>query len=170
VVDWVILKKNGVLQLRKPCHKKMAVAPLLGFASYSRGLLQEEGGLPKVPTSDRFDPNAYKLTKRSGYDFSTPPLLGSVIEARHYRLNDTQKMIQEQGGGIVTPRIGPGYRPSQPVKILGRHKEEQSLVQCIMTEEADNEGGDHATSSQGHRYSICYNHLCHNDAPLCSIG
>jgi len=41
------------------------------------------------------DPNVYKLMKRSGYDFSKPPLLRRVIKARLYGLNDTQKMIQK---------------------------------------------------------------------------
>jgi len=87
----------------------MATTPLPGFVASSRGLLQEEGGLPKACTSDGFDPNAYKLMKRFGNDFRKPPLLGSVIKARPYGLNDTQKMIQKQGGGVVTPRIGHGH-------------------------------------------------------------
>jgi len=62
--------------------------------------------------------------KRSGYDFSKPQLLESVIEARPYGLNDTQRMIQKMGGEVVTTRIGLSYVPSQPVKISRRHKEE----------------------------------------------
>jgi len=50
--------------------------------------------------------------KRSGYDFSKLPLLGSVIEAIPYGLNDTQKMMQKQASGVITPRIGLGYVPS----------------------------------------------------------
>jgi len=87
------------------------------------------------------------LIKRSGYDLNKPPLWGSVIEATPYGLNDTQKMIQKQAGGVVTLGIDLGYVPSQPVKISERHKEEQSPVQYITTEEVDNEGGDQATSS-----------------------
>jgi len=83
----------------------MAVTPLPDFVASSRDLLQEEGGLPKACISDGFDLNAYKLMKRSDYDFSKPPLLESLIEARPYGLNDTQKMLKEQGGEIVTPRI-----------------------------------------------------------------
>jgi len=59
------------------------------FVASPRGLLQEEGGLLKACTNDGFDPNVYKLMKRFGYNFSKPPLLGSVIEARSYGLNDT---------------------------------------------------------------------------------
>jgi len=51
-------------------------------------------------------------------------------------------MIQKQGGRIVAPRFGLGYVPSQSVKISRRRKEEQSPVQYITTEEADNESGD----------------------------
>jgi len=56
------------------------------------------------------------------------PLLGIVIEARPYGLNDTQKLIQKHCGGIVTPRIGLGYIPSKTMKISGQYKEKQSLV------------------------------------------
>ena len=91
---------------------KQAATPLPGFVASSRGLLQEEGGLPKARTSDGFDPNAYKLIKRSGYDFSKPSLLGSVIEVRLYGLNDTKKMIPKQGGVVVTPIIGLSHVPS----------------------------------------------------------
>ena len=73
----------------------MVVAPLPGFGASSKGLLQEEGDLPSTCTSDRFHLNAYKLRRRSGYDFSKPPLLGSIVEARPYGLNDTQKVIQK---------------------------------------------------------------------------
>jgi len=113
-----ILRKNVVLPLHEACHDKVAAAPLPGFVASSRDLLQEEGGLPKACTSYGFDPNVYKLIKRFGYDFTKPPLLGSVSEARPHGLNDTQKMIQKQGGGVLTLRIRPGYVPPQPVKIL----------------------------------------------------
>jgi len=55
--------------------------------------------------------------KRSSYGFSKSPLLRSVIEARPYGINDTQKMIPKLGGEVITPRIKLGYVPSQPVKI-----------------------------------------------------
>ena len=88
-IDWAILRKNGVLPLHKACHNKIAATPLPSFIASSRVLLQEKGGLPKVRTGNVFDLNAYKLMKRSGYNLSKPPLLGSVIEARPHGLNDT---------------------------------------------------------------------------------
>jgi len=75
-----------------------------------------------VNTSNRFDPNAYKLMKKSSYDFSKPPPLGNFIEARPYGLSDTQKMIQRQGARAAKPIIGLGNTPSQMVKIWDDRK------------------------------------------------
>jgi len=69
-------------------------APLPGFITSSKGLLQEESNLPSMRTSDGFNLNGYKLMEKSGYDFSKPPSPGHVIEAKPYVLNDMQKMMQ----------------------------------------------------------------------------
>ena len=58
-------------------------------------------------------------------------LLGCVIEAKPYGINETQKKIQEQGGAVAVPKVGLGYVPPQPVRISGRCKDKQSLVQYI---------------------------------------
>jgi len=59
----------------------------------------------------------------------------------------TPKMIQRQGCGITTPRIGLSYIPFQPVKISGWCKEKHSLTRYITMQEANDDGSDHATSS-----------------------
>ena len=41
----------------------MATTPLPSIVASSRGLLQEEGGLPGVRISTGFDPNEYKMIK-----------------------------------------------------------------------------------------------------------
>ena len=56
--------------VRKANPSKLTKAPLPGFVASSKGSLEEESELPKMCTSDGFDPNAYKLMKRSGYNFS----------------------------------------------------------------------------------------------------
>jgi len=56
-------------------------------------------------------------------------------------------MVKKQGDGIVTPRIGLGYVPSQSVKVFGQCKEKQSLAQYISMEEAENDNGGNATSN-----------------------
>ena len=68
---------------------RWARAPLSGFVVSSKGSLQEESDLPKVRTDDGFDANAYKLMKKSGYNFDKPVSLGHVIEAKPYDINET---------------------------------------------------------------------------------
>ena len=101
----------------------------------SKESLQEKGDLSKVWTDDGFDPNVYKLLKKSGYDFNRPVPLGYVVEAKPYGINKTQKKIQEQGGAVAVPKVGLGYAPPQPVRISGRRKDRQSFVQYIAAEE-----------------------------------
>jgi len=72
---------------------KVSKCPLLGFVSSSKALLKEEEVLPHTRTKDGFDPNAYKVMERAGYNFQNPATLGKVIEVKPHRLNDTQKMI-----------------------------------------------------------------------------
>jgi len=64
-------------------------------ATLFKGLLQEERNLPTVHTSDGFDPDAYKLMEESRYDFSKPPSLGLVINAKPDGPNVAQKMVQK---------------------------------------------------------------------------
>ena len=97
--------KKMACSLHKAHYSKMATVPLIGFIASSRGLFQEESNLRRVCTRDGFDLNAYKLLKKSGYDFSKPRPLGNVIDVRLYGLNSKQKVIHRQGGRVVTPRI-----------------------------------------------------------------
>jgi len=80
-----------VLSVQKECYNKLTKAPLPDFIASSKGLLQEKSDLPRVCTSDGFDPNVYQLIEKFNYDFSKPPSLGHVIEANSYALNDMQK-------------------------------------------------------------------------------
>jgi len=64
---------------------------------FKRPALRRKWPIKGAHIGDRFDPNAYKLMKKFGYDFSKPPPLWNVIEVRPYRFNDTQKMTQRQG-------------------------------------------------------------------------
>ena len=128
-----IFRENRVLIVYKACYNKLTKAPLPGFITSSRDLLQEERDLPKVYTSDRFDPNLCKLMKKSSYDFNTPTSIGYVTEVKPYGLNDMQKIIQRWDAGVHTPKIGLGYIPSQPVKIPRWCKDKQSLTQSQRT-------------------------------------
>jgi len=54
-----------------------------------------------------------------------------------YGLNKTQRKIQEQRGLVEVPKVSLGYTPVQPIKISGRRKAKQNVVQHISTEEMD---------------------------------
>jgi len=58
----------------------VARAPLFGFVVSSKGSLQKESDLPKVRIDDGFDLNAYKLMKKSGYDFNKPVSLRQALQ------------------------------------------------------------------------------------------
>jgi len=81
--DWHVLKGKGMIQTHKASQSKVVKAPLVGFVVSSKGSLQEEVDLLKVHTDDGFDTNAYKLLKKSNYDFHRPVPLGCFIEAKH---------------------------------------------------------------------------------------
>ena len=133
--DWHVLNGKGVLLTHKASQSKVTRAPLAGFILSSKGSLQKGVDLSKVRTEDGFDPNTYKLLKKSGYDFNRSVPLGCVIEAKPYGINETQKNIQEQGGDVEVPKVGLDHAPPQPVRILGRYKDKQSLIQYIAAEE-----------------------------------
>jgi len=46
-------------------------------------------------TKEGFDPNAYKLMERAGYDFQNLAILGKTVEAKPHGLTETQRKIQE---------------------------------------------------------------------------
>ena len=81
--------------MHKGNHSKMATTPPASLLLLLEAYSKNKGGLPKMRTSDGLDSNVYKLMKRSNYNFSKPPLLGNIIEAKPYGLNDTQKMIRK---------------------------------------------------------------------------
>jgi len=114
-----VLKGKGVLPTHKPNQSNVVRAPLTGFIVSSKGSHQEEVNLLNVCTDDGFDPNAYKLLKKSGYNFNKPVPLGYAIEAKPYGINETQKKIQEQGGVVAVPKVGLSHTPPQPVRISG---------------------------------------------------
>jgi len=47
--------------------------------------------LLNVQTKEGFNPNAYKLMEKTGYDFQNPATLGKVVKVKPRGLNETQK-------------------------------------------------------------------------------
>jgi len=97
--------------------------------------------------SDGCDPNAHKLMKRSNHDFSQPTYLGHVIEAKSYKLDSTQRVIQSQGGIAAMLKVGLSYVLPYPMRISGWRKEKQALVQYITVKEIDDNEGKNAKTN-----------------------
>jgi len=66
--------------------------PISGFVISSK----EGDDLPNVRTKEGFDPNAYKLMEKVGYDFQNPATLGKVVEGKPHALTETQRNIQSR--------------------------------------------------------------------------
>ena len=79
----------------------MSRPPLSGFVVSSK----EGDDLSSARTREGFDPNAYKLMQRAGYEFQNPAALGKVVEAKPHGLTETQRKIQEQGGSVAVLKL-----------------------------------------------------------------
>ena len=111
----------------------MSRPPISGFVVSSK----ESDDLPSARTREGFDPNAYRLMERAGYDFQNPTALGKIAEAKPHGLTETQRKIQEQGGSVGVSKVGLGFTPPQPVRISGRRKDKKLAIQHISAEEVD---------------------------------
>ena len=100
-------------------------------------LLYGSDNFSHARTTEGFDPNAYTLMEKAGYDFENLTTLGKVVESKPHSLNETQRKIQEQGGSVGISKVGLGFIPSQPIRISGRRKGKQSAVKHISAKELD---------------------------------
>ena len=91
--------------------------------------------------------------EKAGYDFQNPTTLRKVVEAKPHGLNETQRKIQEQGGSIGVSKVGLGFTPSQPIRISGRRKGKQSVVQHISAKALDE--SDDEDAQRNLKSSVC---------------
>ena len=73
--DIAILKSDFTLPLPKLDQVASIKPPLKGFTRATCNLVEEDS-LPVKRTEEGFNPKAYKLLAKSGYDFQNPPQLG----------------------------------------------------------------------------------------------
>ena len=70
--DIAILKSDFTLPLPKLDQMGSTMPPLKGFTRATCNLVEEDS-LPVRRTEEGFDPKAYKLLAKLGYDFQNPP-------------------------------------------------------------------------------------------------
>ena len=96
--------------------------------------------MPKKRTNEGFDPNAYKLLAKAGFDFgSSSKEDGQIVSKKAHELNESQKKLREQGKTSDSVKASLGFVPNKPIKISGRRKAEKASMQYISVEEVEDE-------------------------------
>ncbi|KAM1212301.1 hypothetical protein ACFX2G_003942 [Malus domestica] len=119
-----LLKTNAILPLTQLGDTKVA-RPSQGFI---KGLPKgvEPSFLPTKRTEEGFDPNAYKLMSKAGYNFTSSANLGkkglNTVKDNKRDLTKTQKKLEEHGYGVNNNKAGLGFTPNAPVKIASKTK------------------------------------------------
>ncbi|KAM2690737.1 hypothetical protein EV1_043866 [Malus domestica] len=119
-----LLKKNAVLPLTQLGDTKVA-KPSQGFIKcLPKGV--EPSFLPTKRTEEGFDPNAYKLMSKAGYNFTSSANLGkndlNTVKDNERDLTKTQKKLEKHGYGVSNNKAGLGFTPNAPVKISSKAK------------------------------------------------
>lgn len=134
--DIKLLKETLTLPLTKLSGQTPTKQPLKGFVKPNQGKI-EHGPLPEKRTNEGFDPNAYKLLAKAGFDFGSPSKEDDqIISKKAHELNESQKKLREQGNSA---RAGLGFAPSKPIKISRRRKGAQASTQYIGVEEVEDD-------------------------------
>ncbi|KAM2599740.1 hypothetical protein TB2_038112 [Malus domestica] len=119
-----LLKTNAVLPLTQLSNAKVARLPQ-GFVK-ALPKRAEPSFLPTKRTEEGFDPNAYKLMSKAGYDFvsSSNPgkKVSNTVNNKERDLTETQKKLKKHGYGVNNNKAGLGFTPSAPVKISSQTK------------------------------------------------
>ncbi|KAM1315939.1 hypothetical protein ACFX2F_019648 [Malus domestica] len=117
--DVKLLKTNATLPLTLLGNAKISKPPL-GFVK-PLPKEAEPSTLPTKRSKECFDPNAYKLMSKAGYDFTSPSNLGrevsNTINDKGHDLIETRKKLKGHGYRVDNNKAGLGFTPNTPVKI-----------------------------------------------------
>ncbi|KAK4406566.1 Transposon Tf2-12 polyprotein [Sesamum angolense] len=99
--------------------KQPSKPPLKGFVPSTQ---EEEGGHEALAIDEKgFDPKAFKLLIKAGYDPKEKLSLGKLppeaTDKKLHGLNATQIMLKEKGHAIQDSRVGLGFTLPKPVRI-----------------------------------------------------
>nr|XP_027072113.1 uncharacterized protein LOC113696930 [Coffea arabica] len=93
-----------------------------GFVRPKEESAVEHYSLPTNRTQESFDPNAYKLLTKAGYNPNEKHALGKlppeVTCEKTHGLTPTQKMLKEKDYNVESSSMGLGYQPPSPVRIM----------------------------------------------------
>nr|XP_027102928.1 uncharacterized protein LOC113724201 [Coffea arabica] len=101
---------------------KIEKVSLQGFVRPKEEPAVEHYSLPTNRTQEGFDPNAYRLLAKAGYNPNEKNTLGKlppeVTGERTHGLTPTQKMLKERGYNVESSSMGLDYQPPSPVRIM----------------------------------------------------
>ncbi|XP_071933254.1 uncharacterized protein [Coffea arabica] len=101
---------------------KIEKVSLQGFVPPKEEPAVEHYPLPTNRTQEGFDPNAYRLLAKAGYNPNEKNTLGKlppeVTGERTHGLTPTQKMLKERGYNVESSSMGLGSQPPSPVRIM----------------------------------------------------
>ncbi|KAM1935762.1 hypothetical protein ACFX15_019768 [Malus domestica] len=119
-----LLKTKAVLPLTQLGSTKVARLPQGFIKALPKGV--EPSFLPTQRTEEGFDPNAYKLMSKAGYDFASSSDHGKnisdTVNNKERDLTETQKRLKKHGYGVDNNKAGLGFTPTAPVKISSKAK------------------------------------------------
>ncbi|KAB2604851.1 hypothetical protein D8674_037138 [Pyrus ussuriensis x Pyrus communis] len=119
-----LLKTNAVLPLTQLGGAKVARLPQGFIKALPKKV--ESSFLPTKRTEEGFDPNAYKLMSKAGYDFASSAVAGkkvsNTVNDEERNLTKTQKKLKEHGYGVDNNKAGLGFTPNAPVMISNKAK------------------------------------------------
>ncbi|KAF8405954.1 hypothetical protein HHK36_008032 [Tetracentron sinense] len=124
---------NGLtFPITKLISSTVSKPPLKGFVRPSQGPEIEHGSLPTERTEEGFDPNAYKLLAKAGYDYKDSPPLGKLSRQTTgenvHGLNRTQQKLKGKGYAVKSFKNGVGYSPPPPVRMSSRKANAQYIT------------------------------------------
>ncbi|KAL0405689.1 UNVERIFIED_CONTAM: hypothetical protein Slati_3882800 [Sesamum latifolium] len=137
----VELSKDMTLPLTQISLKKPSKPPLKGFVPSTQ---DEEGGHEALTIDEKgFDPKAFKLLVKAGYNPKEKPNLGKpppeATDKMLYGLNATQIMLKEKGHAVQDSRVGLGFTPPKPVRIVIKRVNSNYIVEGFSSTEDDKE-------------------------------
>ncbi|TYK28725.1 uncharacterized protein E5676_scaffold403G00450 [Cucumis melo var. makuwa] len=140
-------KKRGSLFMESPKGLKVGDIKLLkeSFTTPLTKITKEEikidlmeVNLAQRWTEDGFNPKAYKLMAKAGYDFTTHAGFKSLKIHEQQKLSLTQKKLLREGHAIPVSRKGLRYKSSESVNITRKRKKKAVDNNHITIVEVDN--------------------------------
>ncbi|KAL0412291.1 UNVERIFIED_CONTAM: hypothetical protein Slati_3818800 [Sesamum latifolium] len=137
----VKLSKDLILPLTQINLKQPSKPPLKGFVPSTK---EEEEGHEALAIDEKgFDPKAFKLLVKAGYNTKEKPSLGKLppeaISKILHGLNATQIMLKEKGHAVQDSRVGLGFTPPKPVRIVIKRLNNNYVVEGFSSTENDKE-------------------------------